>query len=44
MNGNVGNVLGGRERRRVSGEAPLGETEEGAGPQGRSHPQRLGGY
>ena len=43
MNGNVGDVLGGRERRRVSGEGPPGEREEGAGPQGRPHPQRLGG-
>ncbi len=39
MNGKAGNVSGGRKRRRVSGEA-----EDGAGPQGRSHPQRLGGY
>ncbi len=42
MNGKAGNVLGGRERRRMSGEAPLGETEEGAGPQGRPHRNRPG--
>ena len=30
MSGNVGNNPGARERCRVSGGAPLGETEEGA--------------
>ena len=38
MNGNVRNVLGARERRRVRGEA-----EEGVVPQGRSHRNHMRG-